>query len=63
MEYTHEEYCNVHVKSHYIILVDVVQTLMCSGDRSSVSVGHEFFSLLFTIPPSLWRLTRYFILT
>jgi len=22
-----------------------------------------FFSLLFTIPPSLWRLTRYFILT
>jgi len=43
MEYTHEEYCNVHVKSHYIILVEVVQTLMCFGDRSSWSVGHEFF--------------------
>jgi hypothetical protein len=37
MEYTHEEYCNVHVKSHYIISVGVVQTLLCFGDRSSVS--------------------------
>jgi len=45
MEYTHEEYYNVRVKSHYIILVDVVQTLMCFGDRSSVSVGHELYQL------------------
>jgi hypothetical protein len=45
MEYTDEENCNEHVKSHYIILVDVVQTLMCFGDRSSVSVGREFYQL------------------
>jgi hypothetical protein len=45
MEYTHEEYCNVHVKSRYIILVDVVQTLVCFGDESSVSVEHEVYQL------------------
>ena len=45
MECTHEEYCNLRVKSHYIILIDVVQTLMCFSDRSSVFVGHEVYQL------------------
>lgn len=45
MQYTHEGYCNVHVKSRYIILVDVVQTLMCFGDGSIVSVEHEVYQL------------------
>jgi hypothetical protein len=45
MEYTHEEFCNVHVKSHYTVLVGVVQTLLYFGDRSSVSMGHEVYQL------------------
>jgi len=55
MEYTHNEYHYIFVpsvlvifmlvlmcrNSHYIILLDVIQMLMCFDDYSSVALRHE----------------------
>jgi hypothetical protein len=55
MEYTHDEYCDMLLTlgawnsragtaawdTRYVILVDVIQTLMCFDDWSSVSVRRE----------------------
>jgi hypothetical protein len=49
MEYTHYEFCYVfkrsvsvlvelHGNTHYVIVVDVIQTLMCFDDWKNVSV-------------------------
>jgi hypothetical protein len=55
MEYTHDEYCDMlltlgavivepvllHGNTRYVILVDVIQTLTCFDNWSSVSVRQE----------------------